>query len=298
MNCQEVYKLILYKTQTNIMKKILFLLLLITCAVNAQTNLKYDKRNVQCEDKWVSFQMNKDSTYSFGFIYIDSMAGLTFNYQGRFKIINNVFVIQKGNDSNVNVKVRLTPSRVVVAEIPEDRFKELNIEKYPDWLKVYKGNENSIERLYRWGFLYNGWGECAKALTYLEKAKEQQPNFKGLRVELAFSYNCMGKFDKAVTELQASLAENPKDAYVYKELIYAQIKSGQLDKAAETCAKATKICEDKKYNGENCYNLLVAYFTNKDKAKFGQWLDETKKWTADNTLFTKNVNAMEAELKK
>jgi hypothetical protein len=117
------------------MKNLTVILLLVTLSINAQTTLKFEKRYVQCEDKWIAKQMNQDSTYVFGFIYIDSQAGLTLNYEGRFKIINNVFVRQK--EDMPSFKARLEPNRVAVAEIPEERFKELGIKKTPEWLKYY-----------------------------------------------------------------------------------------------------------------------------------------------------------------
>ncbi|MBP1619030.1 MAG: hypothetical protein H6Q14_2857 [Bacteroidetes bacterium] len=106
--------------------------------------------------------------------------------------------------------------------------------------EIYKENGNSGERPYQWGYMYNGWDECAKALTFLEKAKEIELNYKGLRVELAYSYNCLGRFDNAIFELQTALDGNPADAYVNKKLIYAQIKSGQLAKAAENYRKGNQ----------------------------------------------------------
>jgi len=87
------------------MKNLTVILLLVTLSINAQTTLKFDKRYVQCEDKWIAKQMNQDSTYVFGFIYIDSQAGLTLNYEGKFKIINNVFIRQK--EEMPSFKVRL-----------------------------------------------------------------------------------------------------------------------------------------------------------------------------------------------
>ena len=278
------------------MKNLTVVLLFVSLSINAQTTLKYDKRNVQCEDKWIAKQMNPDSTYVFGFIYIDPQAGLTLNYEGRFKIINNVFVRQK--EDMPSFKVRLEPNNVALAEIPEERFKELGIEKFPEWLKYYKEDENSIERLYRWGYMYNGWDECAKALTYLEKAEKINPNYKGLEVELAYSYNCLSKYDKAILALQNILEANPTDAYINKELIYAQIKSGQLDKAAESCKKALRICSDKTYNGENYYNLLREFYQRKDKANFNLWLSEAKQLTSKNAVMTQNIKTMEDEMSK
>lgn len=278
------------------MRNITALLLLVTLSINAQTNLKFDKRNVQCEDKWIALQMNKDSVYVFGFIYVDSEAGMTLNYEGGFRIINNVFVRQK--EDARSVKVRLKPNRIAIAEIPEDRFKELGINKTPEWLQSYKKNENSIERLYRWGFLYNGWGECAKAISYLEKAEKIDPTFKGLEVELAYSYNCLSQFEKAISSLQNALKTTPTDAYVHKELVFAQIKSGQLVKAAESCKKALLVCSDKSYNGENYYNLLREFYVKKDKVNFILWLSETKQLASKNAMMTQNIKTMEEEMSK
>jgi len=277
------------------MRYILIILILIATNLKAQTELKFDKRFVECEDKWVAFQMDKDSMYSYGFIYIDSQAGLTLNYEGDFKISSTDYYLPEKTDS-ISIKVRLEPNNVLVAYIPESKYEELNINAIPDWLKYYKTDTASVERLYRWGYMYNGWNECAKALTFLEKAQRINPKFNGLEVELAYSYNCLNQFDKAILVLQDALKTNPTDAYANKELIYAQIKSGQLENASESCKKAIKICDDKTFNGENCYNLLHEYYQKKDKANFDLWLKETKKWTANNAYMTKNIEMMEDEL--
>ncbi len=279
------------------MKYLFILLTLFTSALQGQSILKFDKRFVQSEDKWVAFQKGKDSTYLYGFIYIDAQAGLTFNYEGNFTISESGIFIPKKLDST-NFKVRLQPNQVRVAFIPENKFGELQIPTIPEWLKYYKTDTASVERLYNWGYMYNGWDECAKALTYLEKAQKINPNFKGLSVELAFSYNCLSQFDKAIWVLRNALETNPTDAYINKELIYAQIKSGQLDKASESCKKAIAVCTDKSYNGENCYNLLHNYYEKKDKANFNLWLPETQKWTASNASMTRSIKTMEDELAK
>ncbi len=224
-------------------------------------------------------------------------SGLTLNYEGTFKISPIGEFLPKKLDST-NMKVRLQPNNVLVAFVPESKFQELKIEAIPDWLKFYKTDTNSIARLYRWGFIYNGWDECAKALTFLEKAENIDPNYKGLAVELAYSYNCLGQYNNAVSVLQTALKDNPKDAYTNKELVYAQIKSGQLDKASESCKNQIGTCTDKTYNGESCYNLLHEYYVRKDKDNFNLWLSETKKWNAGNDKLMKSVEAMKNELNK
>lgn len=279
------------------MKYFFIISTLFSLTAHGQSPLIFNKRFVESEDKWVAFQKGKDSTYVYGFIYIDAQAGLTLNYEGNFTISENGSFIPKKLDST-HFKVRLQPNQVRVAFIPESKFGELQIPAIPEWLKYYKTDTASVERLYRWGYMYNGWNECAKGLTYLERAQQIDPTFKGLAVELAFSYNCLNQYDKAIIVLQRALEKNATDAYVNKELIYAQIKSGQLDKAAESCKRAIAVCEDKTYHGENCYNLLYEYYVRKDKTNFNAWLAETKKWVSSNAKMMRSVQAMEEELAK
>ena len=256
------------------MKYFLLLFTLFSINLNAQNVLKFDKRNVQCEDKWIAYQIDKDSTYTFGFIYIDSQAGLTLNYEGKFKIDNKgkFYRIESETKNEIGfMKVRLQPNKTAIAEIPESKFKELNIEKTPNWLISYKTNENSVGRLYRWGYMYNGWNECEKALTFLEKAEKIDSNFKGLQTELAFSYNALGKFDKAEISLKKAIAHNPNDCYTYKELAYTYTKLINFKKVAETYLKMSKICTEQNFVQETAYNLAYEYFKAKDKTNFKKW---------------------------
>jgi len=281
-----------------ILKTTIVLLLLInSISTYAQTSLNFNKLFVECEDKWVAFQMSEDSTYTYGFIYIDSQAGLTLNREGDFRIsLNGLFTPEKMD--SFNVKYRLEPNNVKVAIIPSSKYEELQIEKIPNWLHFYKTDSDSIDRLYRWGYMYNGWNMCDTALTFLEKAYKINPKYKGLEVELAFSYNCLGKYDEAITTLRRAVESTPKDAYTNKELIYSLVKSGQLDKAKESCRKAAKVCSDKTYNGENYYNILVEYYLRKDEVNFKLWLKEAEKWIKGNDKIEYNIELMTKELKK
>ncbi len=283
------------------MKYISTLLFLFSISLNAQSVLNFDKRNVQCEDKWITYQMDKDSTYTFGFIYVDSQAGLTLNYEGKFKIDNNgnFIRLESITDNEIGfMKVRLQPNRTAIAEIPDSKFKELKIEKTPDWLAVYKTDENSVERLYRWGYLYNGWSECEKALTFLEKADKIDSNFKGLQTELAFSYNALGKYNKAEISLKKAIKNDPSDCYTLKELAYTYTKLLDLEKVSETYILLKEICKTNQFIQETAYNLAYEYFKIKDKAKFKNWKTEAEKWSTSENQYTKNLNVMETELNK
>lgn len=283
------------------MKYFLLLFTLFSINLNAQYVLRFDKRNVQCEDKWIAYQIDKDSAYTFGFIYIDSQAGLTLNYEGKFKIDKkgkfNRIESETKNEIGF-MKVRLQPNKTAIAEIPESKFKELNIEKTPNWLASYKTDENSVGRLYRWGYMYNGWNECEKALTFLEKAEKIDSNFKGLQTELAFSYNALDKFDKAEISLKKAIAHNPNDCYTYKELAYTYTKLINFKKVAETYLEMSKICTEQNFVQETAYNLAYEYFKAKDKTNFKKWKIEAEKWSKTENQYTKNLSLMENELNK
>jgi tetratricopeptide (TPR) repeat protein len=271
-------------------------LVLLSISLKAQI-LKFNKKTVECEDKWVAFQ-NDNNSFAFGFIYIDFQAGLTFEYEGNFRVEDqDKFVLINKNDSS-SVKVRLEPNQRRVALIPEEKFKELKIEPVPDWLQYYKTDTASIQRLYRWGFLYNSWGLCSKALTYLEKAQKIDQKFKGLEFELAYSYNCLEQFNKAITVLQSAIKTTPDDCYLYKELSYAEMHIGQLENAAETCNKGISICAERILKAEIAYNLAYQYYKIKDKENFNLWFDKTKKWAEKNDQFMSNLNKMKEDLKE
>lgn len=280
------------------MRTILVLSILFSFSAYAQDILKFDKKNVQCEDKWIAFPMAKDSTYTYGFLYIDSKAGMTFNYEGKFKMNASGTILKQKSTREVtsnSIKVRLEPNENLVAEIPESKFTELQLEGTPQWLAAYKMDENSIERLYNWGYMYNGWGECRKALTYLEKAATINPNYNGLQTELAYSYNALEEYDKAVEALMKALVKAPSDCYTLKELAYAYRHMKVLDKAEEVYNKMVQACTNKNYIQETAYNFAYHYYEIKDKKNFKKWSKEARKWTGENK-YTRGLDQMEKEL--
>ncbi|WP_298393501.1 hypothetical protein [Flavobacterium sp.] len=256
-------------------KHLIIIIYFISIFSFAQSNLVFNKKFVQSEDNWVAFPADSTGSYNLGFIYIDSQAGLTFDYEGSFKIDEKGKFNFKKKEIEGAMKYRLEPNDVLVAFIPENKFAELGIKKVPDWLRFYKSDENTIERQYRWGYRYNGWGECEKALEFLNQAYKQNPKFKGLKVELAYSYNCLEKYSKSIEILMQALKEETATSYLIKELIYAQAKSGNLQEAESTFNSYLTKIEDKTYKSENAYNILQGYFLKKDKANFQRWLTES-----------------------
>jgi len=278
------------------MKHLLLLLLLSTTIAQAQTALRFDKRFVECEDKWVVFRPDKEGTYSYGFIYIDEQAGLTHQVGGRFTIEKDGTYtrIPQGLDS-INMKVRLQPNQVRVAWLPPAAFTSLKIKATPEWLHFYKTDTVSAKHLYRWGFLYNSWDESTKALTYLERAQQLDPKFCGLAAELAYTYNALQQYGKAIPVAQRALEATPSDCYLYKELSYAQLHTGPIAEAATTYVKSTSLCTDKAMKSEIAFNIAGKYYQAKDRKNFDYWAKETRKWATKGDQFATNLTKMEAD---
>lgn len=272
------------------------MLLWLPAILHAQNALEFNKRFIQVEDKWVAFTQSEDSTYMYGFIYIDAQAGLTFNHEGHFRMEGDkIFGMEKLEDTSF--KVRLRPNNVRVAVIPESMFGVLQIDTIPHWLKHYKTDVDSVYRMYDWGFMYNGWGECQKALEFLEPAREKDRHYPGLAVELAFSYNCLKQFDKALEVLGDALAADPTNAYVNKEYIYTLIHLKQIDKAIDQFRGSVKSGIETTFNAENCFNILGHFYYAKDRENFKIWLKELKKWPTEDKRITQNAKLMKAEMK-
>ncbi|WP_433834233.1 tetratricopeptide repeat protein [Flavobacterium anhuiense] len=264
--------------------------------ISAQNQLQFNKKTIESQDRWVAFSADSIGNYPYGFVYVDSEAGLTFDYEGTFRIDEKGKFVSTKKECQGAMKYRLEPSNNLVAFLPESKFKELEIPKIPEWLHFYKENEDSVMHFYALGFMYNGWNECEKALEYLEKAKKVEPDYIGLRVELAFSYNCLKRYQDAVEILKEAIKNNPLDAYINKEFIYAEVKNGNLEEAKKVCRKVFKEVKDKSYNAENAYNILQAYFLNKDVKNFKSWLSEANSDLMSQTNIKDLVEQMKSEL--
>lgn len=266
--------------------------------VSAQSDLVFKNRFVESEDRWVAFPKSKDSSFAYGFIYLDAAAGLTLHYQGKFTIDKNGrYLAQPIIDSVKGIfKVRLKPDNTLVAFIPPTRFEELAIQDPPDWLKFYKNDTNAPSRLQRWGFYYNDFGMSEKALTYLEPGYKLAPDYKDMAIELAFAYNALNQFEKAIPVINKAIELTPEYWYLYKELSYAHLQLNNLDAAAEAAQKGISHTKANSYKAEMAYNMASSFSEKKDKPNFKKWADETLKWAVKGDQIYNTIKTLEARM--
>jgi tetratricopeptide (TPR) repeat protein len=285
------------------MKKIIpFLITLFITTIgssqnNASTNqLKFETIYYDAIYKWVAFPKTEtDSTYVYGFVYLDMQAGLTFNHEGVFQIDDTGKLVSSKKEPYNMVKMRLGNSTKNVAVLSPTQIKELGVTPVPDWLKYYKKPIDDAESLTRTGYHLNAVGGSKKALEFLLKAYKKSPHHKGLEFELGFAYNALGQYEKAIEILNKATTNDPKNALLYKEFGYAYLNLHKLPEAEAIYKRGVEIATDKELSCEMAINMANYYFIQKSKDKFNEWANLVKQNASPNSQYIKYIEYFEKE---
>jgi len=261
---------------------VLLFLFNITHSLTGQetTKIKYpiDKNFYEAVDKWVMFpENNNDSTYLYGFIYIDETAGFTFDCVNSFSIDNEGKFVPYPLESPLNLKARIDRNWHQVGIIPDEKLEELGLPLLPEWLPMYKINEGSDKYAVRMGYFYNAAGASELALGYLEGVYGRAPDTEGLPFELSFAYNALHDYEKGALVAERALMTDPDNFLLYKELIHALCNMGRMEEAEAAVATGMEKTENRHYKSEMAINMAQAYYIAGNREKFEEWYDTTKK---------------------
>jgi len=261
---------------------------------NNLTELKFDTKYFNAVDKWVAFpKKDTDSTYAYGYIYLDNQAGFTFNYETKFQIKEQELINFKRDSTIGFMKYRLEPNTNLVSVLTENQISALNLPKEPEWLSSYKKRSDQVDYLKQKGYHYNHVGACELALKPLLKAYEIDPHFDGLEFELAYAYNHLGKFENAIPILEKAIQNNSKNFYFYKELGYAYLGSNKIDQAEITYRKGIKMSDNDFEKSEMSVNMAQAYFKLKNKEMFDEWANMTRKYSTGDKRYLQYIDHFE-----
>ncbi|WP_299887158.1 tetratricopeptide repeat protein [uncultured Lacinutrix sp.] len=266
---------------------------------NNLTELKFDTKYFNAVDKWVVFpKKDTDSTYTYGFIYLDNQAGFTFNYKTQFQIDEqNLKNITK--DSILGfMKYRLEPNTSLVSVLTENQISTLNLPKEPEWLSIYKAGSDEVDYLKNEGYHFNHVGASDLALKPLLKAYAIEPHFDGLEFELSFAYNHLGQYENAIPILEKAIENNPKNFYFYRELGYSYANLNKIQEAEKTYHKGIKMSDNDFEKSEMAVNMAQAYFKLKNKEKFHEWAKLTKKYAKENSRYVQYIEYFEQNWNK
>ncbi|MGB1309552.1 MAG: tetratricopeptide repeat protein [Oceanihabitans sp.] len=278
---------------------VVFLLINFCNAQNTSDTLKFDTQFYNAIDQYVVFpKKEKDSTYAYGFIYIDEMAGVSLRHYGTLKYNKGVFIHSiKNKEYQMNI-YRLNKNTSPVYTLKENEFKNLKLPTNPDWLATYKSDAATPEYQKNIGNALNAVGGSQTALSYLEKAYAKEPHLEGLEFELAFAYNALKQFKKAVPVLKNAIKNNAEDFLFYKELGYSYKFLGEIDKAETTYLKGIEIATNNYMKAEMALNMAHSFFELKNKEKFKEWAKITKEYSQPNSQFFKYIDMFEKEWDK
>jgi tetratricopeptide (TPR) repeat protein len=281
------------------MKLILSIFLLISSIGFSQsesTELKFDTKYYDAVDKWIAFpQKQTDTTYTFGFIYLDEQAGFTFDYTSHFEKTDNGLK-KLPRQFEAGLKSRLSRNTTNVAVLSEKQVSELELPNVPEWLAVYKEGSDKVGYLKNIGFHYNAAGASNLALKPLIKAYENEPHFKGLEFELAYAYNALGQFDKAIPILENAIENDKQNFLFYRELGFSFKNLEQIEKADDIYRDGMKLTKDKAQKGEMAVNMAQSYFKLKDQEKFKEWAKLTRKYSEKGSRFEQFIDTWEEKL--
>lgn len=285
------------------MRITLLILLLISSVGYAQPNkkvLNFKTKYYSAVDKWVAFPKKaSDSTYTYGFVYIDVMAGFTFRYQSTFRVTKKGLKNSSVADPEAEtVKYKLNRRTSLVSVLTDKQIAQLGLPRKPKWLATFKGGFEKPEYQKRIGAHYNHAGASHLAIAPLNKAYKLKPHLKGLEFELGYAYNTLQQFDKAIKVLENAIRKNPRNPLFYRELGYAYNYSQQVEKAENTYLKGISLSKDDFGKSEMAYNMTYSFFEMKNRAKFDKWVKITKKYAAEGSKYMWYLELLEKKWKK
>ena len=262
----------------------------------AQNGLNFEVEVSSCEEKWVVCESQDDSSFQFGFVF-PTIGGITFRLEGGFTVdVNGVFVLMP--IEKVNKKVPLFGGMSVVALLPESKFSELKLGKFPTWYDKETNVSGSLIEIYTKGIVHNSKGEYDMASVFLNEAFLINPDYLNLRYQLAIALNGTRAYDKAIMLIEEALKLNPTSYELYKELSYSKMKIGEITSAEEFANKGIKLCG---VDGEKCQmalNIAVYYSEIKDAKKFDQWVKLAEKYATEGDRQFKQIALLISNAKK
>lgn len=276
-----------------------FLLANTVFAQNETPALKFDTKFYDAVDNWVAFPSQKsDSIFNYGYIYIDEDAGFTFEIGNTFTITNdNKFIAKPPSKTNRSI-YRIDKNWKPLAIIPKDKVAEMGLPEQPESMDVYKENSESASYLKNIGYFYNSVGASHQALEPLKKAYKKEPHFNGLEFELSFAYNALRKFEKAVPVLKKALENDPDNYRFYRELGFAYLNLQRFDEAEKIYRNGIALTEDTFQKSEMAVNMAQAYFQLKNKEKFKEWAEITRKHAKENSRYSQYIALFEKNWNK
>ena len=226
----------------------------------------------------------EDTTYTYGFVYIDPQAGFTVHYFGRFTIDASGSFHLAPNPlppDKFSLKIRLDQNGIA-ARLPAQALSQLQLPQRPDWLKYYEDKADPVTHKVTWGYFYNAIGDSQRAVGFLESAYTERPEAPRVVFELTYAYNATERPEDAIRIAKGEFTKNPKDELLCREIAFAYIHLKSYKEATEQYRECIALCGDSESQmaekSELAMNLGSAYGALGDSASRSAWLEKAKSW--------------------
>jgi hypothetical protein len=234
------------------MKYLFIPLLLCALGTKAHNGLTFDKRFLDCENKWIAISSDSGSTYDY--VYLDNSAGLTFKLKGSFTIENNVYLPEQITE----VKSRIEPTEINVSIIPAKRFTELKVEESINELK-YVGKNNKRDRYLKLAETYKKWKMDKLAEKYEALASGTYTYFSFDGKDFITETTVTPQKTRKIKAFNGNYTDS------YKQEIFWLARDNKMRAAELTYIDAIRTCDDETAKADMAYNIAYQYYRLKEK---------------------------------
>lgn len=263
---------------------------------NNPTNLEFDTKYYNAEDKWVAFpKSDKDSSHSYGIIYFDERRGFTFRFRGRFKVEEEKLIkqnltaqeVDRGKNLYGNLYY-LRPGTKLVCVLNENQVQSLNLPIKPEWLNHYHKDSVNIEYKFRLGLELKRAGAYGLALKRLLEAYEIDPHYEYLEMHLSEVYNNLGRYKEAIEILQKAIKnDSQRPVILYSYLTYSLVKLDKIDEAEKITYEGVKILETDNNKFSVAAQMALEFSILGNQDKFDEWISIAIKFAKPNWIMFK-----------
>jgi len=235
--------------------------------------LKFDQRIANCENRWFGAKL-RDGKIILGFVYIDPLAGFTFENYGS---LNNVNGVLQATPTELLGKARLI-TRITqnfpATCLTDAQVMKLGLALTPESMKSYKDVRSLGEHHASWAYHYNHIGASDIALDHIAKAIEAGHASLGMTFEHAFAFNVLGRFDETIALLTPVVASTAKTSDIIAELAFAHLMQKQYPKAIELYVQAIDfdVEHPSQRRWEFARNIAAAYEMQGQIKERDQWV--------------------------
>ena len=103
------------------------------------------------------------------------------------------------------------------------------------------------------------------------------------------------QYENAIPIIERAIENDPKNFYFYRELGFSYANLNKIKDAERIYRKGIKMSDNDFEKSEMAVNMAQAYFKLKNKKKFDEWAELTRKYSKANSQYVKYIEHFEVK---